>query len=86
MTLSVPAAGPWGFTRGRAASWSVVHQSVHHSHTLPAMFHRPNRLGAKASMGAVPRYPSSAVFFAGKCPRQMLQRKAPSGFNSSPHG
>jgi len=55
MTLSVPVGGPLGLTRVRAVPCSVVHQSAHHSQTLPEVLYRPKPLGSKASTGAVPR-------------------------------
>ncbi len=55
MTLAPPVAGPVGATSGRALGWSVVHQSAHHSQTLPAVLYRPKPLDSKAFTGAVAR-------------------------------
>ncbi len=90
ITRAVPSGGPSGSQRrsrpGPVRWKSGLNQSAHHSHTLPTVLWSPKPFGRKAVTGAVPRWPSAAVFRVGNTPCQMLHRCRPPGVSSSPHG
>lgn len=57
-SLCVPVGGPSGSTRvagESSACHEVLHQSAHHSQTLPATSYNPNPFGANERTGAVAR-------------------------------